>query len=78
MFHFIDVCAEYLAVCPYGKPTTCTYVTLYIAIIIMLYALFTFIIENSILFIIFFLVAMYFYFKETTKYYEEKIDEEKN
>lgn len=78
MFQFIDICAKYIAICPYYKPTSFTYFLIISFLILFCYAfilpLVLFILSNSWLFMILFVFFSCYYLAEINRYYEEKIE----
>jgi hypothetical protein len=75
MFYFIDLIAEYLAVCPYYKPTKLTYGLVISFLILFTYVfilpLILFILYNPPIFILLFMFLSCYYLAEVTRYYEE-------
>ena len=78
MLHFIDLIAEYIAVCPYYKPTKLTY-GLVISFLIMfsyvfILPLIIFILCNPAIFILIFMFLSCYYLAEVNQSYEEYFD----
>lgn len=75
MFQFIDLIAEYVAVCPYYKPTKMTYFLIILFLIIFSYVfilpLILFILYNPSIFILLFIFLSCYYLAEDNRLYGE-------